>query len=430
MPGKVLGMVLAGGRVGELTALTLIRPKSAVRFGGMYRVIDCALTNMTDSGIQNIGILSQYRPLSLMDHVGTGAPWDLVGFHRGVRFLPPHTGVTDADWYKGTADALFQNIDYIRSHHPDRVLIASGDHIYRMNYEALFELHQSRGAELTMAVTPVSMSIANRFGIVKMASDNRVVDYVEKPDRPLTNLASMTVYLFETDVLIHELERNAEIGRTFQVYDEILPEMVRRGNVFCDVFNGYWSYSRTIQEYFRANMDCIGTNAPVNLVKWALNTKLEGDRVGDLPPVLTLPGSKVSNSLVSPGAEISGEVADSVLSPMVRIEEGAIVRGSILFDGVCVQRGAILENVIVDKNCQIGPRTRIGELPGAVRDKKPNITTPECLNCGITVIGKNSVIPADVSIGCNVLIFPETRQGMNSSALVQDGSTIGSEEDN
>ncbi len=427
MPGRVLGMILAGGRVGELTALTLIRPKSAVPFGGLYRVIDCALTNMTDSGIQNIGILSQYRPLSLMDHVGTGKPWDLSGFHRGVRFLPPHTGVTDADWYKGTADALFQNIDYIRSHHPDRVLIVSGDHIYRMNYDVLFELHQARGAELTMAVTPVSLSIANRFGIVRLGPDNRVLEYAEKPVKPFSNLASMTVYLFETDVLIRELERNAAMGHTFQIYDEILPEMVRRGTVFCDVFHGYWSYSRSVAEYYRTNMDCIGTQSPIDLVKWSLNTKFEGNRIGDPPPMLTESDCRISNALISPGAVIEGEVSNSVLSPMVRIESGAVVRGSIIFEGVKVERDAVLENVIVDKNVTIGAGARIG---GRFDESTAvNESFPGYLYTGITIIGKNAVIPTGVTIGRNVLIYPETRSGIQPRMVVPDGATIGSDEE-
>ena len=225
-----------------------------------------------------------------------------------------------------------------------------------------------------MAVTPVSLSIANRFGIVRMSSDNRVTEYAEKPAKPFSNLASMTVYLFETDTLIRELERNAEMGHTFQVYDEILPEMVRRGNVFSDVFHGYWSYSRTVQEYFQTNMDCLGTNSPIDLVKWSLNTKLEGNRVGDLPPMLTASGCHVSNSLISPGTEIAGDVQDSILSPLVRVEKGAIVRKSILFDSVIVRSGARLENVVVDKNVSIGEGACIGGVQA--ESIAPNITMP------------------------------------------------------
>jgi glucose-1-phosphate adenylyltransferase len=419
---RILGMILAGGRVGELSVLTLRRPKSAMPFGGMYRVIDCALTNLTESGIENIGILSQYRPLSLMDHVGWGEPWDLTGIRRGVRFLPPHTGVKDSDWYKGTADALFQNVNYIRDHNPDRVLIVSGDHIYRMNYDPIINLHKRHGAEVTIAVTPVEVSQASRFGLVRTDSEGRVIEYAEKPQKPISNLASMTVYLFETEVLIRELEQNAQTGKTYHLYDEVLPEVAARGELFAYVFNNYWSYSRTLNGYFNTCMDCTGSKPLINLTRWRLRTRIEGNRVGDPPPVLTGTGAQILDSVVSPGCEIFGRVQKSVLSPRVIIEEGAEVSDCVIFDGVRVRSGAKLHKVILDKCVMIGADCRIGEP--AAESARPNTSMGSLLSEGLTVIGKNSRIPDSMRIGKNVLIYPDSMPDDFSSNILEDGSTV------
>jgi glucose-1-phosphate adenylyltransferase len=424
MASKVLAMILAGGRVGELSVLTLRRPKSAMPFGGMYRVIDCALTNLIESGIDNIGILSQYRPLSLMSHVGSGAPWDLIGLRRGVRFLPPHTGVKDSDWYKGTSDALFQNLNYIRNFNPDRVLIVSGDHIYRMNYDPLFELHQQKGAEMTMAVTQVDSNYASRFGLVRLAKDGKVEEYQEKPKNPISRLASMTVYLFETEVLLRELEKNAVTGKTFQIYDEILPPMVKRNTVFAHVFKGYWSYSRTIHGYYLTNMDCAGEEPLIELSKWKLRTRLEGCRIGDPPPLLSGSSSRLIGSIVSPGCEVYGSVFQSVLSPNVVIEEGATIKNSVLLDGVRIKAGASVRYCVIDKDSVVGENCRIGVQNGET--PIPNETLGDLLSTGLTIIGKNAQIPSHTVMGGNVLVYPEACESMFSARTISGGSTIGS----
>lgn len=419
---RMIAMVLAGGRVGELSVLTLKRPKSAMPFGGMYRVIDCVLTNIVDSGIENIGILSQYRPLSLMSHVGSGQPWDLVGYRRGVRFLPPRTGVSDADWYKGTADALYQNIDYMRNFHPDWVLIASGDHIYRMNFDHLIRLHESSNADVTMAVTPVEISQAHRFGIVKLQPDGRISDYIEKPEKPFSNLASMTIYLFKYEVLIRELEINAASGTTFQIYDEILPKLVHTGRVYGFVSNDYWSYSRSLKDYYQANMDCLGSQPFIKLPRWQLRTRIEGDKIGDPPPVLSGPGAQAVNSIVSPGCRIMGSVTNSVLSANVTIEEGASVDRSVLFEGVTVRGESRVEHAIIDKYVQIGTRCRIGSNidTGTAANRKLG----KLLSSGLTVIGKKAVIPEETCIGRNVLIYPDCCLDIVTQRTIDDGATV------
>ncbi len=422
---EILAMVLAGGRVHELAALTVHRPKSAMPFGGMYRVIDCALSNLMNTGIERIGILSQYRPSSLMDHVGSGRSWDLVGSTRGIRFLPPHTGESDSDWYKGTADALYQNLAYIHHYRPEKVLVLSGDHIYRMNYDPILELHERKKADLTIAVTPVHPDHATQFGLVQLDDAQRVVDYQEKPAQPISSLASMTVYLFETDVLIRELKKNARDGRTFHIYDEILPGLVRQGNVFAYVHQGYWAYSRSIQEYYRANMDCVGLSAPIDLTTWRLRTNHDARRIGDPPPILTGKNTHIENAVIAPGCRIMGTVKQSVLSPLVMVDAGAVVEDSIVFEGVHIHSGCHIRHAIIDKSVTIGSGCTIGEPIGPM--VSGNDMFPRLLNTGLTVIGKDAQIPEKMSIGQNVLIYPGCDLSDASDRQVPDGSCLGLE---
>ena len=419
---RVLAMILAGGRVGELSVLTLKRPKSAMPFGGLFRVIDCALTNLTESGIENIGILSQYRPVSLMDHVGSGHSWDLCGSCRGIRFLPPHTGSKDGDWYKGTADAIYQNITYIQDYNPEEVLIVSGDHIYRMDYGPLFDLHRSRNADVTIAVTPVKNATGSRFGFVRMNEDGRVTEYVEKPKKHVSNLASMTVYLFKTAVLYEVLRRNAQCGKTFQIYDEVLPGLAEQGWMYAHVFDEYWAYSRTIVDYYSANMDCLPEGGSIDLSEWQLRTKLFGSSFGDYPPVLFGEHSCVSNSVIAPGCVIHGKVYNSVISPEVVVEEGAKIHDSIILQGSKVKSGAKIHRTITDKFCEIGRGVQIGKPECATIP--PNRKFPELLACGITVIGRKSTIADGVRIGGNVIVCPESDIGCDVGEI-SDGALFG-----
>ena len=420
---EILGMILAGGRVDELSVLTIPRPKSAMPIGGVYRVIDCVLTNLSVSGINRVGILSQFRPGSLMDHVGSGKYWDFLGINRSVRFLPPHTGKSAADWYKGTADALFQNIPFIKKYNPKKVLIASGDHIYRMNYDPIFDLHEKMGAAVTIAVTPVPKSSAKNFGIVKLDKSNRVISYAEKPELPKSDLASMTVYLFETDILIEALEKNAIKGKTFQIYDEILPVIVREKPVYAYVFKGFWSYSRSIDDFYKANMFCLGSNPPVNLKQWKLFTNYEIRGVGDPPPALIGKKAVIKNSLISPGCIIEGHVTNSVLSPNSIVRPGAHINRSIIFDNSVVGEYSEIHNTIIDKNVTIGKNAVIGSENTFNFTK--NKRYPELLSTGLTIIGKNCSLPHNVKIGRNVIVFPFTQEADFPSVNIKDGETIG-----
>ncbi|HPQ39189.1 MAG TPA: glucose-1-phosphate adenylyltransferase family protein [bacterium] len=424
LPRDTLAMILAGGRVNELAALTIHRPKSAMPFGGIYRVIDCALSNLASSGINRIGILSQYRPLSLMDHVRDGRYWDFQGFQRGVTFLPPHTGESDSDWYKGTADALYQNISFIEHFKKPLTLVLSGDHIYRMDYHRLFEIHNNTGAEMTMAVTRVPQSVACRYGLAEIDDRGMVTRYLEKPVEPISSMASMTVYLFNTDVLIRELRANARTGKTFQIYDEILPKMVARGTVAAHCHDDYWSYSRSLEDYFNTNMDCLGDPPVADLSRWRLFTNHDAGRIGDPPPLLAGIHSRIVDSMISPGCIVHGSVSHSILSPRVIVEEGAEISDSVIFDGTVIRAGAVIQRSIIDKNAVIGRGTHVGcgkKEPGCL---EANRVLPNLLQCGLTVIGKRAVVPADMMVGTNVLIYPDVAAGDFRTGTVPHGATI------
>ncbi|MBN1879384.1 glucose-1-phosphate adenylyltransferase [bacterium] len=417
-----LALVLAGGRVDELAALTVHRPKAAMPFGGLYRVIDCVLTNLAASGINRVGILSQYRPLSLMDHVRNGKYWDLSGYRRGLSFLPPHTGETDADWYKGTADALYQNCAFIEHNRRNLTLIVSGDHIYRMDYRGLFDLHMQSQSDLTIAVTPVPETETQRFGQVKVGLDGLVQEYLEKPVKPISNLASMTVYLFNTDVLLSELRQNAKTGKTFQIYDEILPDLVKRGRVSAFIHNGYWAYSRSLEAYFRANMDCLGSKPVVDLEQWELHTNHDIGRIGDHPPLQSGTKSDIKNSIVSPGCIIKGKVINSILSPMVFVDEGSEIVDSVVMEGVRVGTGSIIHRAMLDKYVSIGNNVRLGRK--FTHSESDSQTIPGLLECGISVVGKRAKIDDGMVIGCNVLIYPDSQPKHQLGLRVQDGTTV------
>lgn len=424
LPRDTVGMILAGGRVNELAALTIHRPKSAMPFGGLYRVIDCALSNLAFSGINRIGILSQYRPLSLMDHVRDGRYWDFQGFQRGVTFLPPHTGESDSDWYKGTADALYQNISFIRHFKKPLTLVLSGDHIYRMNYMRLFEVHHRTGADMTMAVTRVPVEAASRYGLAELDADGMVRKYVEKPTDPISDLASMTVYLFNTDVLIRELQHNARTGKTFQIYDEILPKMVERGSVAGCCHDDYWSYSRSIEDYYNANMDCLGGAPVADLAGWRLFTNHDAGRIGDPPPLLTGTNSHIQNALISPGCVIQGTVTNSIVSPLVTVAEGAEVHDSVIMEGTVIESGAVVRRAILDKNTVIGAGACVGCSKEESDCSEPNRALPRLLNCGLTVVGKRAIVPANVKVGANVIVYPDVTAGDYETHTVSNGTTI------
>ena len=393
---KVLAMVLAGGRVDELLCLTEKRPKSALPVFGTYRIIDFVLSNLMQSGIYNVGVLSQFRPYALVRHIGTGEHWDFIGRCRGIRILPPYQGLKESDWYKGTADAVYQNISYIEEFKPEHVLIASADHVYHMDYKPFFQFHLEKNADLTICFTKVA-SKASRFGYGVIDKNDQVIKYLEKPKTPPSDWASMTLYLFKKQVLIDALKENVtaeshEFGR------DIVAKLVNNKKVLGCKFTGFWAYARTIEAYYETNMALL--QGKIDLNSWSIRTNLvercaHGDR---LPARID---GVVTNSIISDGCVIKGKVKNSILSPGVKVDFGAEVIDSIIFHDTVVRPTAYLKKVICDKDSEIGESCTIGGFG----EDTPSKEYGSLLSSGITILGKFSNIPARVTIGANTAIY-------------------------
>lgn len=390
---KVLAMILAGGRVKELGSLTLYRPKSAVPFGGMYRIIDFPLSNLMHSGIEKAGILLQYRSTSIITQIGSGSSWDMIGRNRGAFILPPYKAAGTKTWYLGTADAIYQNLAFIDDFDSDLVLILSGDHVYKMDYRKLIQYHKEKNADLTAVFTKVSLNSAYRFGLATIDEDDvggRIIDYNEKPENPTSQWASLTIYLFNKSTLKKILKPLGKENKTIELGKDIIPRMLQNYRVYAYKFNEYWGYARTIDELWQCNMDTLGLNPKVNLQQWELRTNLDHRKIRDRIPTLVTSSAHIENSIIPHGCFIEGEVKNSVLFPGVIIKKKASVQNSIVMFDSIIGEGSMLHNVIVDTDAKIGFDTRIG-FDENVRVTKND---PKC-----TVIGQYSQIPSGMTIG-------------------------------
>lgn len=409
---NILAMVLAAGRVDELLTLTERRPKSAVPVFGIYRAIDFVLSNLMHSGIHNVGVLSQFRPYALMRHIGTGEHWDFAGRSRTLNVLPPYRGLKESDWYKGTTDAIYQNIAFIEAHKPDNILICSADHIYRMDYNPLFQFHIENRAEATACFTKV-ISKSRRFGYCIIDNHHKVIEYIEKPEKPPTNLASMTIYLFKASLLIDLLKTNAK-ENSHEFGKDILPKLVKKNLLYGYKFSEPWYYARTVQSYYKAHMALL--KRVFNLSSWQVQTNLiERCEKGDRVPA-RINGEAV-NSVISEGCVINGQVRNSVLSPGVVVEKGAFIQDSIIFHDTKIMAGARLKRTICDKDALIGENTDIGLLETNVISREFG----DLLSDGFTLIGKGINIPDRCRVGTNTVIFSSTRGIPNE---IPAGSTL------
>ncbi len=417
-PTSTLAMILAGGRVDELNVLTHYRPKSAVPFGGVYRIIDFALSNLMRSGLELVAILSQFRSFSLINHIGIGAAWDMVGRYRGVSILPPSpsSDYVSTSWYKGSADAVFKNVDFIEYHEPEEVLILSGDHVYHMDYRPLIEYHRRKEADLTISCVQVPMEEAHRFGVADIDDEDgdfggRVVNYQEKPEKAESRWASLTLYCFNPRVLIEVLEENAKEGNSHEFGRDIIPAMMTKGfRIYGHKFKGYWGYTRTVQEYWQTNMDLLALDSPIDLEAWGIRTNLENRDIRDCQPLKMGPSATISESLVYNGCLVEGEVKNSILFPGVHVKKGARVKDSVLFFDNIVGEDARIEQVISDVNNTIGRDSVIGS---ADPDNAKRITT----------LGWNNYIPAGIRIGCDCTVYPRLSQEKFPKEIKQ-GETI------
>ncbi len=413
---EMIAMLLAGGQGSRLGVLTSRMAKPAVSFGSKYRIIDFPLSNCINSGVDTVGVLTQYQPLRLNTHIGIGIPWDLDRNIGGVTVLPPYEKSVHSEWYTGTANAIYQNIAYMESFHPEYVLILSGDHIYKMDYEVMLDFHKQNGAEVTIAVMPVPMEEAKRFGIMITDENCKVVDFEEKPEHPRSNLASMGIYIFNWKTLKEALLLNAEqSGLDFGKH--IIPYCHKKGApLFAYEFNGYWKDVGTLNSYWEANMELIDIVPEFNLYEeyWKIYTKCE-----TLPPQYLAPDSVIERSIIGEGAEISGKVYNSVIGCGVVVGEGTVIRDSIIMNSTEIGRNCELYKAIVAEDSVLGDNVKLG-----IGEEVPNETDPNIYNHGLVTIGEKSVIPKDVSIGKNTVVFGVTSAEDYKEGYLPSGRTL------
>lgn len=388
---ECLAMLLAGGQGSRLGVLTKKIAKPAVSFGGKYRIIDFPLSNCINSGIDTVGILTQYQPLELVEYIGSGKPWDLDRVHGGVHILPPYQQINGSEWYKGTANAIYQNINFIERYNPEHVLILSGDHIYKMDYSLMIAEHKANNADCTIAVMEVPMDEASRFGIMNASEDGRIYEFEEKPKEPKSNLASMGIYVFKWDVLRKlliedELKENSsnDFGK------DIIPMMIDSGmKAMAYRFNDYWKDVGTIASLWDANLDLLNPKINLDLAEpgWKIYSGTKG-----LSPQYISDDAKVENSLVTVGCNICGNIDFSVLFENVTVEKGATVEYSLVMPGSVIKKGAVVRYSIIAENTVIEEGATVGETPESAKDiTKWGIAV---VGDGLT-IGKNSVVTAD-----------------------------------
>mgnify|MGYP000808870739 FL=1 len=413
---EMIAMLLAGGQGSRLGVLTSKLAKPAVAFGGKYKIIDFPLSNCINSGIDTVGVLTQYRPLRLNQHIGIGIPWDLDRNIGGVTVLPPYEKSNNSEWYTGTANAIYQNIEFIDYYNPDYVLILSGDHIYKMDYEHMLEYHKSMNADVTLATYQVPWEEASRFGVVITNDDGIISEFEEKPENPRSNKASMGIYIFNWKILREALvtmkdQPGCDFGK------HIIPYCHEKGNKICAYdFKGYWKDVGTLGSYWEANMELVDIVPEFNLYEefWKIYTKTDA-----IPPQYIDESAKVTRCIIGEGTEIYGTVENSVIGSCVTIGEGAVVKDSIIMNGVTIEAGAYIEKGIIAENVKVGANAKLGVGEEAVNEMKPNIYA-----FGLVTIGENSVIPEGVTIGKNTAIFGDTDPSDYPDGQLPSGGSI------
>ena len=398
---EMIAMLLAGGQGSRLGVLTSKMAKPAVAFGGKYRIIDFPLSNCINSGIDTVGVLTQYQPLRLNTHIGIGIPWDLDRNVGGVTVLPPYEKSTNSEWYTGTANAIYQNLEYMEQYNPEYVLILSGDHIYKMDYKIMLDYHKANNADITIAAMPVPIEEAKRFGIVVTDDDNRITEFEEKPENPKSNLASMGIYIFSWKVLKNALialkdQNECDFGK------HVIPYCFENNKrLFAYEYNGYWKDVGTLNSYWEANMELIDIIPVFNLYEefWKIYTRTDA-----IPPQYISSDAFIEKSIIGDGSEIYGKVYNSVIGSGVVIEEGAVVRDSIIMQDTVIGKNTSVEKAIIAEEVVIGDNVEIG-----VGEEAENVLKPKIYNSGLVTIGECTVIPDGVKIGKNTAVSGETK---------------------
>ena len=413
---EMIAMLLAGGQGSRLGVLTSDVAKPAVSFGGKYRIIDFPLSNCINSGIDTVGVLTQYQPLVLNSHIGIGIPWDLDRNNGGVAVLPPYERSDTSEWYTGTANAIYQNLKYMERYNPEYVLILSGDHIYKMDYEAMLDFHKQKNADVTIAAIPVPMEEASRFGVVLTDADKQITEFEEKPEHPRSNLASMGIYIFSWPVLRDSLiamkdQCNCDFGK------HIIPYCHEGGKrLFAYEFNDYWKDVGTLGSYWKANMELIDLIPEFNLYEeyWKIYTKQD-----IIEPQYIAKDAVVERSIIGAGAQIYGQVSNCVLGAGVTVEEGAVLKDSIIMKNTYIGKDAYVEKAIIAENCTIGEGDEIG-----VGEEAESKLNAKIYAFGLATIGEHSVIPPHVKIGKNTAIKGKTTMDDYPDAALPSGGYI------
>ncbi len=394
---EVVAMLLAGGQGSRLGVLTRNLAKPAVPFGGKYRIIDFPLSNCVNSGIETVGVLTQYQPLELNEYIGSGQPWDLDSMNAGVHVLPPYQKSKKSDWYKGTANAITQNIPFIERYHPEYVVVLSGDHIYKMDYSKMISYHKEKGAACTIAVYEVPMAEASRFGILNTNEDGSIYEFDEKPKVPKSNQASMGIYVFSWDKLKKYLEEDDENPKSQNDFGKnVLPAMLEAGEkMFAYKFEGYWKDVGTIDSLWESNMDLLNPNIPLDLndSEWKIYSRNPA-----MPPHYIAKDASVQNSLVAEGCNVYGELDFSVLFAGVYVAPGAVVKDSIVMPGARIEQGARVQYAIVAENAVVGANAVVGKRPEDMEDKEDwgvAVIGPGCNLAPGTVVPPMAMIDAE-----------------------------------
>lgn len=414
---EIIAMLLAGGQGSRLGILSKTKAKPAVSFGGKYRIIDFPLSNCVNSGIDTVGILTQYQPLILNRHIGIGIPWDLDRPNGGATVLAPHLKGTQGEWYSGTANAIYQNISYIDAYNPEYVLIISGDHIYKMDYSKMLDFHIQKKCDATIAVLEVDWNEAKRFGIMNTDEDGKIYEFEEKPQNPKSNLASMGIYIFAWDKLRDALINDNKIHQDSDFGKHIIPLMLNNNQKLCAYrFNNYWKDVGTIESYWSANMELIKTLPSFNLYEdfWKIYTCTDHQS-----PEYIGNNADINTCIISEGCEIYGRVYNCVIGYNVVIEEGVFLKNSIVMENCVIKKHCVLERCIVDENSFIGENTSIG-----IGENIPNKSEPKIYNTGITVIGENSHIPENITVGKNCVIAGKTSPSHYKNNNLESGHSL------
>ena len=413
---EMIAMLLAGGQGSRLGALTSRVAKPAVSFGGKYRIIDFPLSNCINSGVDTVGVLTQYQPLRLNTHIGIGIPWDLDRNIGGASILPPYEKSNSSEWYTGTANAIYQNLEYMEYYNPEYVLILGGDHIYKMDYEVMLDYHKANKADITIATIPVPMEEAHRFGVVITDENKKILEFEEKPAHPRSNLASMGIYIFKWELLKEALitlkdQQGCDFGK------HIIPYCHEKGKrIFAYEYNGYWKDVGTLHSYWQANMELIDLIPEFNLYEefWKIYTN-----TAIITPQYISDKAFIERTIIGEGSEIHGRVTNSVIGSGVYIGEDVVVNNSIIMNGTVIQNGAKLEKAIVAENAVIEEYVELG-----VGDEAPNETNPDIYNNGLVTVAEGSIVPRNMRVGKNVAIIGKTTPEDYPNSYLASGRTL------